>query len=952
MSLLRQFMESGASFARTASERRNIILTNAIAGIGSISVFTLISLRLFLGGPFANTNLYMYPGALVFLVPVLLNRNGYTLAGRLAFCWLTTFYVVFVSIATIASGDATVSTYIGSRYYLLALCCPPFLIFDIPRERSFLAAFVPPLASLILFDPFMDLLGYGYNAGEDLDYSFNNMRALVSVAIIGSACYMLKSRADRNEEINARLIAELADKNEEIRLQASNEVNKLNEELVLRLQQLSEREFILNQSQRIARIGSWEYTRNGTSIFWSDEMYSIFGLDASYDIHKDNLADVIGGEEGRLVVSSIGNLLKTGEPLDITFRSKTPIGYTKWLRLYAYAIVVDELIVGVRGICHDITYYKEAEELLRASDRKYRSIFEQASDAILMTDLKGNFIDANTTFCSMLGYRREELLGMNLLDVIDPEDLKHRPVLLNMLAPGVNMLNERRMVARDGTIRDVEANITRMNENNLMAIVRDVTELRKAQRQIQISEAKFRGAFEYSAIGMTLVSLEGRYLRVNREFASIVGYTEEELLGRHFRELTHPADVLANDDRFNEAASGAIDGYRLEKRYVHRNGNVIWANLNVSMIKDEDGVPIYFVAQIDDITQEKKAKEKLMVSQANMNATINNTKIMIWSIDRQFRLLTFNETFRAYTRKAYNVEPRVGELLFGANPPPEAEELVKRWKTRYERALSGESFELEETRHEIDFHYSVSPIVEGEQIIGASIFAENITKRTARERELTEANKKINELRLMALRSVMSPHFIFNVLNSIQYFIAKNDRLNAINYLSTFSKLIRSILNHSVYKRIPLAEELEMLRNYVQLESTRFEHKFDFVLDVSPDVEVETVEIPSLLIQPYVENAILHGLYNKRSPGTLWIRVAKVTDNVVFEIEDDGVGRAEAMKLRQRNLPGHQSLGLKLTEERLKLIRQENHAGFEVDDLTENGAPSGTRVRISIPCDS
>jgi sensor histidine kinase YesM len=272
-----------------------------------------------------------------------------------------------------------------------------------------------------------------------------------------------------------------------------------------------------------------------------------------------------------------------------------------------------------------------------------------------------------------------------------------------------------------------------------------------------------------------------------------------------------------------------------------------------------------------------------------------------------------------------------------------------RWLERYNRALAGETFELEETRNGIDLHFSLSPIVEADRIIGASIFAENVTRRKAHDRELVEANKKIDELKLMALRSVMSPHFIFNVLNSIQFFIAKNDRLNAINYLSTFSKLIRSILNHSVTNKIRLADEVEMLKNYVQLEMTRFEKKFSFKLEISPDIDLDSIEIPSLLIQPYVENAILHGLYNKKLPGTLVIRVSEASDMVVFEIEDDGVGRAEAMRVRQQNFPGHKSMGIRLTEERLKLIKQHSNASFEIEDLENELGGCGTRVRISLP---
>ena len=235
-------------------------------------------------------------------------------------------------------------------------------------------------------------------------------------------------------------------------------------------------------------------------------------------------------------------------------------------------------------------------------------------------------------------------------------------------------------------------------------------------------------------------------------------------------------------------------------------------------------------------------------------------------------------------------------------------------------------------------------------MIGISIYGENVTNRKARDKELIEAREKIAELRLMALRSVMSPHFIFNVLNSIQYFIANNDRLNAINYLSTFSKLIRSILVHSINHKIKLLDEIEMLKNYIQLEMIRFENKFSFSLSVDNDIELDSVMIPSLLIQPYVENAILHGLYNKEGKGKLDIRINRINNNIRFEVEDDGVGRQAAMKLREQNLLNHNSMGIRITEERLKLMNLGQHT-FTIEDLTDINGSCGTRVSIEIPFD-
>jgi len=139
-----------------------------------------------------------------------------------------------------------------------------------------------------------------------------------------------------------------------------------------------------------------------------------------------------------------------------------------------------------------------------------------------------------------------------------------------------------------------------------------------------------------------------------------------------------------------------------------------------------------------------------------------------------------------------------------------------------------------------------------------------------------------------------------------------------------------------------------MLKNYIQLEMIRFENKFDFNIEVVNQVDIDNIEIPSLLIQPYVENAILHGLYNKNEKGALSIRIKEEDETVVFEIEDDGVGREMAMKLRQQNFPSHKSMGVKLTEERLKLINHQNRAAFSVEDLKDAQGPTGTRVTIRI----
>ena len=287
-------------------------------------------------------------------------------------------------------------------------------------------------------------------------------------------------------------------------------------------------------------------------------------------------------------------------------------------------------------------------------------------------------------------------------------------------------------------------------------------------------------------------------------------------------------------------------------------------------------------------------------------------------------------------------------IVCGEHITAEARAITKKWQEIYLRALSGEIVTLEENRFGRDLKYSLSPIIENRKVVGVSVFADNVTERNARDKALLDAQQKIGEFKLMALRAVMNPHFVFNVLNSIQFFIAKNDRLNAINYLSMFSKLVRGVLNHSVSNKIRLSDEIEMLKNYIQLEMTRFERKFNFILEIDPAIDQDGIEIPSLLIQPYVENAILHGLYNKTDAGTLTVRINEQHDVLVFEIQDDGIGREAAIKLRQRNFPSHKSMGIKVTEERLRLINEQHNVSLTVEDLRDEHGSSGTLVRIGI----
>ena len=209
---------------------------------------------------------------------------------------------------------------------------------------------------------------------------------------------------------------------------------------------------------------------------------------------------------------------------------------------------------------------------------------------------------------------------------------------------------------------------------------------------------------------------------------------------------------------------------------------------------------------------------------------------------------------------------------------------------------------------------------------------------------------KATELEMQALRAQMNPHFIFNCLSSINRFILKNETEAASDYLTRFSRLIRLVLVHSSSSLILLKDEIDMLRLYLEMEQLRFKNAFDYQVSFS-SIDPETIYIPPLLLQPFCENSIWHGLVHKEGKGNLSIRMSLDQQQLTCIIEDDGIGRAKASTFKSRSGELQRSLGLKITGERLALINKEKgvHTSYEIEDLVnENGIGMGTKVKLRI----
>lgn len=235
--------------------------------------------------------------------------------------------------------------------------------------------------------------------------------------------------------------------------------------------------------------------------------------------------------------------------------------------------------------------------------------------------------------------------------------------------------------------------------------------------------------------------------------------------------------------------------------------------------------------------------------------------------------------------------------------------------------------------------------------IGIAFF---IYKNIRGEKKRVESNlkRKIAESQMQALRAQMNPHFLFNSLNSIENFIMKNEKWAASDYLNKFSSLIRIILESSRVERVPFKKDFDAIQLYVELEQLRFNKKFTVKTSVPEELMNENYTVPPLMIQPFVENAIIHGLSQSETEfPELKIKVMLEDDYIVYIIEDNGIGREKSRALYKKNrIVKHGSMGLKVTQERIDILnlQQKKQASIIITDLYNNKIPCGTRVRLKL----
>ena len=213
-------------------------------------------------------------------------------------------------------------------------------------------------------------------------------------------------------------------------------------------------------------------------------------------------------------------------------------------------------------------------------------------------------------------------------------------------------------------------------------------------------------------------------------------------------------------------------------------------------------------------------------------------------------------------------------------------------------------------------------------------------------------DKELSDLKMASLRNQMNPHFIFNSLNSIKLYIINNEKENAVYYLNKFSKLIRKILATTREKEVSLADEIETTELYLNIENIRFHNEIEFTISVDKNLSVDTLKIPGLILQPFIENAIWHGLSSKKGKKKITLNIEEYQHtHIKISILDNGIGRKKSAEIKQNKIHKKDSLGIKINEERLENFAKDykNNYDLEFIDLYEDDKAIGTEVVLKIP---
>ena len=395
------------------------------------------------------------------------------------------------------------------------------------------------------------------------------------------------------------------------------------------------------------------------------------------------------------------------------------------------------------------TEHKRIVAALQANEKKYYDLINQSPDGYFIIELSGNILIVNNAMCKELEFSEEEFLSMSIWDIIPEQYLDQYKERLTRILRGESLKEAAEYMVRGKTGRQHYVEVLSAPRYaggdiiGFQGVARDITARKRAEEALFESEQRFKSAFQYSAIGMALVSLEGKCLKVNSVLCSILGYSEDELLMKTFQEYTHPDDLDGDLDYLNQLLAGKIESYKMEKRYFHKNGKIIWGLLAVALAKDNTGAPLYLISQIEDITEHKLADAALRKSEDRFRAWIENSSDLVTVVGADGTIQYASPSY-GY-QLGYKPEDLTGVKVFDLIHSDDREHIMEIFGENIQKPDSAANAEFRVRHHDGSWQVfdgvGKTYLDEHGQVVGL-ISSRNITERNRAEEALRASESK------------------------------------------------------------------------------------------------------------------------------------------------------------------------------------------------------------------
>ena len=508
---------------------------------------------------------------------------------------------------------------------------------------------------------------------------------------------------------------------------------------------------------------------------------NILELSPSINLHLEfNRDELIGSSVFNLYYNSndriilMDSILENGELRDFRLTLKTKTGAIKYVSLNARLIFDSEGKPNhIDGIIRDISERKLADEELRASEQKYLLLLENFGIGVGVYSLNGDVLYFNQKAVENLGGKPEDYIGRSLLELFGKEAGSVYIKRIQEASNSESSIEFEDFVSLPTGDYWFLSNHTKVVDTEgktigVQVLAHDITQRKQAEQVIRESEEHFRAIFDQAPIAIALLDLQGRPIISNTSLSKMVGYSNDELSKMKFTEFTYSEDINIDLNHFTDLIDGKISRYNMEKRYVHKNGRIVWANLFVTMLRDKNGIPKDIIGMVEDITIRKNAEAEITMLAQSLKSISECLSIT----DLNDKILFVNESFlKTY---GYELDELIGKQISMVWSPNNAQEVVENilpdtisgeWK--------GELLNKRKDGSEFSIFLSTSIIMDkNNQPIGLIGVATDITERKRAEEELIEAKNKAEESdRLKSAFLANMSHEIRTPMNGVLGFV-------------------------------------------------------------------------------------------------------------------------------------------------------------------------------------